>query len=85
MGPNKYERAMELSESKFKLLVGVNKATVILMIEILREAYKGKHKCRGRHSKLSIEMMLMMAFEYWRQYVTYFELGFEYGVAESTV
>ena len=29
-------------------------------------------------------MMLMMALEYWRQYVTFFELGFVYGVAEST-
>ena len=84
MGTNKYERAMELSDSRFKMLVGVNKETVILMIEILREAYNRKHKCRGRHSKLSIELMLMMTLEYWRQYVTYFELGFEYGVAEST-
>ena len=28
--------------------------------------------------------MLMMALEYWRQYITFFELAFEYGVAEST-
>jgi len=84
MGTNKYERAMELSDEQFKLLVGVSKQTAMQMIAILCEAYNAKHKRRGRHSKLSIEMMLMMAFEYWRQYVTFFELGFEYGVAEST-
>ncbi|MDR0797545.1 MAG: transposase family protein, partial [Nitrososphaerota archaeon] len=30
---------------------------------------------------MSVEDMLTMAFEYWRQYPTFFELGFEYGVA----
>ena len=83
MWSNKYERAMELSDSQFKMLVGVNKETVILMIEILREAYNRKHKCRGRPSKLSIEMMMLMTLEYWRRYVTYFEQGFEYVVSES--
>jgi hypothetical protein len=81
---NKYERAMELDGRQFKLLVGIMKQTAVEMVKILHEAYKLKHKRRGRHAKLSIEVMLMMALEYWRQYVTFFELGFEYGVAEST-
>ena len=81
---NKYERAMALSDKQFKLLVGVTKQLFAQMAEILREAYAAKHKRRGRHEKLPIELMLMMAFEYWRQYVTFFELAFEYGVAEST-
>ena len=84
MEASKYERAMELSDKLFKLLVGVKKQTMAEMINVLREAYNAKHKRRGRYSKLSVEMMLMMALEYWRQYVTFFELGFEYGVAEST-
>ena len=84
MGSNKYERAMELTDKQFKLLVGVSKETALQMIAMLVEAYKAKHKRRGRHSKLTIEMMLMMTLEYWRQYITFFELGFEYGVAEST-
>jgi len=81
---SKYERAMALSDRQFKLLVGVKKQTAMDMVEILRQAYGAKHKRRGRHAKLSVEGMLMMAFGYWRQYVTFFELGFEYGVAEST-
>ena len=81
---NKYERAMQLSDKQFKLLTGVEKQTAVTMVEILREAYAAKHKRRGRHAKLPIEVMLMLTLEYWRQYVTFFELAFAYGVAEST-
>jgi hypothetical protein len=81
---SKYERAMALNDQHFKLLVGVKKQTAIDMVKILQQAYGDKHKRRGRHAKLSVEAMLMMTFEYWRQYNTFFELGFEYGVAEST-
>jgi len=81
---NKYERAMQLSDKQFKLLTGVEKQTAVTMLEILREAYAAKHKRRGRHAKLPIEVMLMLTLEYWRQYVTFFELAFAYGVAEST-
>ena len=54
------------------------------MSEELQKAYDAKHKNRGRHSDLSVEMMLMMALAYWRQYITFFELSFEYGVAQGT-
>ena len=85
MNKNKYERALKLKNSEFKMLMGVTKETAKEMIIILKEAYIQKHKNRGRHSKLSIEEMLTMALEYWRQYPTMFELSFEYGVAKSTV
>lgn len=54
------------------------------MIKVLQEAYNAKHKRGGRHSKLPVEFMLTMSLEYWRQYTKFFELAFEYGVAEST-
>ena len=50
----------------------------------LNAAYAAKHKRRGRHSKLKPEDMLLMACRYWRQYDTYAEIGYEFGVAEST-
>ena len=84
MEPCKYERAMQLNDKQFKLLTGVKKQTAVEMVEILGEAYAAKHKRRGRHAKLSVELMLMLTLEYWRQYVTFFELAFAYGVAEST-
>jgi hypothetical protein len=82
---NKYRKALELSEKQFKRLTGIKKETAKEMIELLKTAYAKKHERRGRHSKLSKEIMLMMTLEYWRQYITFFELAFEYGVAESTV
>ena len=85
MAVNKYRRALALNESAFKLLVGVSKQTASEMIIILQKAYDEKHKRRGRHSTLPVEDMLMMALEYWRQYPTMFELGFEFGLAKSTV
>jgi len=84
MEKNRYERAKELSEKQFKLLVGVKKRVFAEMTEELQKGYDAKHENRGRHSDLSVELMLMMAMTYWRQYITYFELGFEYGVAQST-
>jgi uncharacterized protein YajQ (UPF0234 family) len=81
---NKYEKALELSDEKFVRLCGYSKKTVEKMLEILREAYAAKHKRRGRHSKLNVGEMLMLACKYWREYVTFFSLGMEYGVAEST-
>jgi hypothetical protein len=81
---NKYERSMELSEEQFKRVTGVARRTFEEMLGVLREAYANKHRRRGRHSTLSVELQLLMALEYLRQYVTFAELGLEYGVCEST-
>lgn len=80
----KYEKAQKMSEENFRRLTGFRKKTMDEMVEILREAYAAKHKRRGRHSKLEVADMLMLASKYWREYVTFFSLGNEFGVAEST-
>ncbi len=80
----KYEKAQGLSDEQYRRLCGFTKRTMAEMVDILREAYAAKHKRRGRHSKLKVEDMLMMACKYWREYVTYLSLSQEYGVAEST-
>ena len=85
MEKSKYQRALALKDEEFKLLIGVTKETASEMIKTLEEAYKAKHKRRGRHSKLTIEEMFTMSMEYWRQYPTLFELGFQYGVVKSVV
>ena len=84
MAKTKFGKAMEKDDIKFHRLCGFSKATMTKMVEILRVAYAAKHKRRGRHSKLDVEDMLMLACKYWREYVTYFSLANEYGVAEST-
>lgn len=80
----KYEKVTRLTDANFKRLVGVKRQTFEIMCEELETAYAHKHKRRGRHSKLSVPEMLLLALEYWRQYGTFAELGLNYGVAEST-
>ena len=81
---NKHEKSKKLSSKNFKRIIGVKRATFEKMAQILSIAYAFKHEKGGRNPKLSIENQLMLALEYWRQYVTFAELGFNYGVAEST-
>ncbi len=81
---NRYERAKTLTNRQFKRIIGVKQATFEEMKRILEVAYAEKHKRRGRHAKLSVPEMLLLALEYWRQYVTFAELAFNYGMAEST-
>lgn len=80
----RYEKTQRLTNGQFKRIIGVKQATFEEMKEILEVAYGGKHKRRGRHAKLSVAEMLMLSLEYWMQYITFAELGFNYGAAEST-
>ena len=80
----RYDRAKTLTNKQFKRIIGVKQATFEEMRNILEVAYAEKHKRRGRHAKLSVAEMLLLALEYWRQYITFAELAFNYGVAEST-
>ena len=81
---NKYEKAKKLTDEQFKRVVGVKRATFEEMNDALGVAYAEKHKRRGRHAKLPVAEMLLLALEYWRQYTTFAELALNYGVAEST-
>ena len=80
----RFEKALEMSDEQFHRMFGYSKKTMLIMVEILRDAYAAKHKRRGRHSKLDVADMLILACKYWREYVTFFSLANEFGVAEST-
>jgi len=81
---NKYEKSKNLSSKNFKRIIGVKRNIFNEMSRVLAMAFALKHEQGGRNPKLSIENQLMLTLEYWRQYVTFAELGFNYGVAEST-
>ena len=68
---------------KFRRLTGVYPETFNKMLEILTEAHRKKKSKGGRPNKLSMEKMLRMALEYWREYRTYFHIGEAYGLSES--
>ena len=76
-------RVPKLKDDEYQQ-IDVTKRTFEEMANVLQEAYGNKHKRRGRHSSLPVELQLLMALEYLRQYITFAELGFNYGVCEST-
>ena len=80
----KYESIKGLEEEKFRRLTGVKRATFEKMMGILSEADKKKKAKGGRKSKLTLEVRLLMALEYIREYRTYFHVSQSYGVSEST-
>ena len=71
------------ADRKFRRLTGVWPETFKKMLEILEAAQLQKKRKGGRPNKLSMEMMLRMALEYWREYRTYFHVGNNYGLSES--
>ena len=79
----KYEEYKELKETNFKRLVGVEKSTFNKMVEILKNEEKEKKKRGGKPNKTSIEDRLLMAFEYWREYRTFFHIATNHGISES--
>jgi len=62
-------------DRKFRRRTGVYPKTFAKMIEILEVAHEKKKMRGGRLNKLSIEKMLLMALEYWREYRTYFHIS----------
>src|SRR4028118_1455618 len=40
---------------------------------------------RGRRSALTLEEQVLVALEYWREHRTYFHMGTNWGVSESTI
>ncbi len=81
----KYEIIAEYSNTQFRRITGVKRATFEKMVEILQEAYAEKHRRRGRRPKLSIEDLLLATLEYWREYRTYAHIAASYGIAESNI
>jgi hypothetical protein len=80
----KYEEVSRYEDKKFKRVVGVNRMTFKVMIDVLDKEYRKKHM-RGRSTKLSVEDMLLIAMEYWYEKRTYEQIAASYGLAASNV
>ena len=81
----KYEKIAKYTNTKFRRITGVKRATFDKMVEILRKGYAEKHRRRGRRPKLSIEDLLLATLEYLREYRTYAHIAASYGIAESNI
>lgn len=80
----KFEHIKELEDEKFRRLTGVKKGTFSKMVDILRQADGLKKSKGGRKNKLNLEEQLLMTLEYLREYRTYFHIGQNYGISESS-
>lgn len=80
----KFKEIQDIEDSKFKRLTGVKRLTFSKLVGILGESVKNRKTKSGRKKKLNIENCVLMALEYLREYRTYFHIGQNYGVSEST-
>ncbi|VLK36320.1 mobile genetic element [Streptococcus pneumoniae] len=69
-----YEASKQLTDARFKRLVGVQRTTFEEMLAVLKTAYQLKHAKGGRKPKLSLEDLLMATLQYVREYRTYEQL-----------
>lgn len=78
-----YQEAKNLKATDFKRYCGVHLETFENMIKVVRVEKILQNKT-GRPSKLKVEDQILMTLEYWREYRSYFHLGKNWGINEST-
>ncbi|HFN7671018.1 TPA: galactose-6-phosphate isomerase subunit LacA [Streptococcus pneumoniae] len=79
------EASKQLTDARFKRLVGVQRTTFEEMLAVLKTAYQLKHAKGGRKPKLSLEDLLMATLQYVREYRTYEQIAADFGVHESNL
>jgi len=79
------KRIDSLPESQYKELLGVDKPTFDKMYSILLDAYTALHKQGGKPPKLTVLDKLVITLGYWREYRTYRNIAFDYGVCKSAI
>lgn len=80
----RYESAQKLSRSDFKRSYGVYPETFEAMVKVVKVERMLKKKT-GRKDKLAIEDQILITLSYWREYRTYFHLGQDWQLNESTI
>lgn len=80
----KYENLKRLNDKEFKRALGVERETFEIQVAVLEEAFKIKHKKGGRPPKLTIEDKLVLMYNYYRDYTTFFKLGIYFELDESS-
>lgn len=79
----KYEDLKGLKDKKFKKLVGIPRDLFDLLITTLQHHFESKESKGGPKPKLCIEDILLMTLYFYRNYVTFFNLGIIYKLDES--
>ncbi|KJV54501.1 DDE superendonuclease family protein [Orientia tsutsugamushi str. Kato PP] len=80
----KFDQIKELKDEKFRRLTRLRNGTFSKMVGILRKA-DGLKKSKGvSKNKLDLDEQLLMVLEYLREYRTYFHIGQNYEISESS-
>ena len=77
----RYETIKDLKGTDFKRLIGVQRDTFELMLQVVEQGLRDF----GRPPKLKRSDQLLMTLMYWREYRTEFHISLSYGVSEATV
>ena len=78
-------RIAVLEEKEYKKIFGVEKRTFNAMLEVLEKRNAEQRIEGGRKPKLSILDRLVITLMYWREYRTYENIAFDYGVKKSVI
>jgi len=81
----KLETVKSYSNTQFRRITGVKRATFEKMIAILVVALAVKLSKGGRKPTLCVEEMLLASLEYWREYRSYAHIAASYGIHESNI
>ncbi|MDJ0649709.1 MAG: IS5 family transposase [Xenococcaceae cyanobacterium MO_188.B19] len=80
----KYCQASQLSSKKFKRFTGISPRTYRIMVRLVKDKEADKKK-PGRPPELIVEEQVLIALQYWREYRSYYHIGLDWEVSESTV
>jgi Helix-turn-helix of DDE superfamily endonuclease len=80
----KYDTVKSLTDSNFRRLTGVKRATFETMLSVLTAEIEQIKRIKGRPSALTVADQLLMMLEYNREYRTYFHISQSYQVSEPT-
>ncbi len=82
----KNQSYLNLKPEQFQRRFGIKIQTLKAMVDALEVfAVENPKDRRGRRTILTLEEQVLVALEYWREYRTYFHIGTNWGVSESTV
>ncbi len=80
-----YSELESYRDDLFQRQTGVNRLTFQLMSEVLNQQNQLDRSKGGPTPKLCVEDRLLLAMSYWREYRSYFHIGGDFNVSESTV